>query len=134
MSGTTALTISYVLATAGLTGVLIWGLKKISAVMQLQAGGGATVMREVLSETTEPKEGEGQQPQGKGSFSRIAGAIGAVAIAATFVGIGYWAIYALFYEPTHLTHFKDLGTYFLAGSALFFPYAFNQLSKIFKSI
>jgi hypothetical protein len=32
-----------------------------------------------------------------------------------------------------LEKLKDVGWYFLSGSALFFPYAFNQLSKIFKT-
>ena len=85
-AGDIAQTVTFVLAITGLTGVLIWGLKRISAVMQSPTGGGGSVMHGVLSEAVEPKVGDGQQPQAKGSFSRIAGAIGAVAMAATFVG------------------------------------------------
>jgi hypothetical protein len=65
------------------------------------------------------------------SFSRVAGALGAVGIAATFVGIGYWALHELYFGD-NLGKISDLSTYFLAGSALFIPYAFNSLSSIFK--
>lgn len=131
MDAELARTVSFVLAIAGLTFVLIWGLRKISTVLKAQTAGSATVMQEVLSEAGGAGDGTTPAEPGKGSFSRIAGAVGAMAIAATFVGIGYWAIYSLFFSPTSLTHFKDMGTYFLAGSALFLPYAFNQLSKVF---
>ncbi len=131
MSGAYALTISYLLAIAGLTSVLIWGLKKVSKVLDSKTDG-VSVMREGIDE--EPGSAAKTSQPGKGSISRIsAGAIGAVAIAATFVGIGYWAIYARFFDPDDLAKFKDMGTYFLAGSAMFMPYAFNQLTEVFKA-
>lgn len=65
------------------------------------------------------------------SFSRVAGALGAVGLAATFVAIGYWVVYQ-FYFGTDLDKITKLSTYFLAGSALFIPYGFNKLSSIFK--
>ena len=135
MESDTAQTITFILALVALTAVLIWGLKKVSTVM-MSKNGDSTVMREMVSEdgtSTVASHGATEQQPGKESFNRIAGVIGAVALAATIVGIGYWAIYALFYKPADLAQLKELGTYFLAGSALFFPYAFNQLSKIFKT-
>jgi hypothetical protein len=41
-------------------------------------------------------------------------------------------LYSLFFAPADLAAVKDVRWYFLAGSALFFPYAFNKLSSIFK--
>jgi hypothetical protein len=41
-------------------------------------------------------------------------------------------LHTLFFEIGNLTKIQGLATYFLAGSAMFLPYAFNQLSSIFK--
>lgn len=65
------------------------------------------------------------------SFSRLAGAIGSMGLSSLFIGVGYWVIYTLF-SGGNLDELKGLGKYFLAGSALFVPYAFNQLKTIFN--
>jgi hypothetical protein len=70
---------------------------------------------------------------GKGSFSRTAGFIGAIGMSSVFIGIGYWVTYALFFHPDQLGYLKSTAYYFGAGSALFFPYAFNQISRLLKA-
>ena len=132
---------TYALAIFALSGVLIWGLKLLSRELQRPDANNKTLLARALSEKpaaappTAPGAGAaagGTQDQ-PGSFSRTAGAIGAVGIAATFVGIGYWIIFDLFADKgAELTKIGDLKYYFLAGSAMFLPYAFNQLSSIFK--
>ena len=67
------------------------------------------------------------------SFRRVAGAIGAIGIAAAFVSMGYWVLHTLFFDIDNLGKIQGLGTYFLAGSAMFLPYAFNQLASIFRN-
>ncbi len=77
---------------------------------------------------------EKNQKSGDGSdksFSRLAGAIGAMGLSALFIGVGYWVIYIL-YSGGSLDQLTGLGKYFLTGSALFAPYAFNQLKEIFN--
>jgi hypothetical protein len=131
--------ISYWLATAALTIVLVWGFRMLSKELQRPAGEDQrTLLRTALTEKTAavPQQPQGGQPQpprsDQGSFSRLAGSIGAIGIAATFVGISYWVLHTLFFDIGNLTKIEGLATYFLAGSAMFLPYAFNQLSSIFK--
>lgn len=70
---------------------------------------------------------------GKNSFSRTAAAIGAFGLTAFFVGTGYWVLFTLFFgKSADLKDLDELGVYFLSGSALFAPYAFNQLKGIFR--
>jgi len=127
--------IAFVLALVAMTGVLVWGLRLITRVLKQPVGdakAGRTVMQEVLSEKV-VRTGENKPDDEKtGSFSRVAGAVGTIAIAATFVGLGYWIVYGLFFKQP-LEDLAQTGVYFLAGSALFAPYAFNQLSSIFKT-
>lgn len=79
------------------------------------------------------------------SFSRVAGSIGAVALAAFFAGLSVWIFFALNDHQLYpesgaedaerkplIDRVSDLGTFILAGSALFIPYAFNRLSGIFR--
>jgi len=82
---------------------------------------------QILSEKNPPAD------SGKpvGSFSRVAGAIGSTVLAALFAGISYWALHTLFMGGD-LTRLQDLSTFFLVGSALFAPYAFNQIRGIFQ--
>lgn len=150
MTAHTAQTLSFILAIVLLTGVLIWGLRLISSVLRQTHTDGASVLRHMVSEHAEttanapapgavpppmnanaPAPAPGPSGPGKGSFSRLAGAVGAIGLAATFIGIGYWVLFALFFGGD-LTKLDDIGTYFLSGSALFAPYAFNKLSTVFK--
>lgn len=78
--------------------------------------------------------GSSSGAQTMGSFSRVAGAIGAFGLAVIFIGIGLWLLYAL-----HFTQTNDViliiaavgGKYILAGAAMFFPYGVNQIASIF---
>ena len=122
-----ARSVAFWFSMAGLTIVLFLGLVVVILVMRSKSKDGkVNVVREFFSE-------DAKQGPGKGSFSRLAGAVGAMAIAATFVGIGYWAIEALFFEPENLDSLEKLRVYFLVGSALFAPYAFNKLSEVFRN-
>lgn len=67
-----------------------------------------------------------------GSFSRIAGAFGMTGLAAVTIGIGYWLIYALFYEPQALPRLDEAAGWFATGGALFAPYAVNRLAGAFR--
>lgn len=118
--------LSYLLAVVAMTGVLIWGLKHVSRELgTVNPSTQRTLMADALSERAGVDE--------KTSFSRVSGALGAVGIAATFVGIGYWALHGLFFgSSSDLGKISSLSTYFLSGSALFIPYAFNRISEVFK--
>ncbi|PLX45212.1 MAG: hypothetical protein C0605_01265 [Hyphomicrobiales bacterium] len=57
--------------------------------------------------------------------------IGSIGLAALFIGIGYWVLFSLFLGPDKLEKLDHLWTFFLAGSAMFLPYAFDRLTKLF---
>jgi hypothetical protein len=63
------------------------------------------------------------------AVSKVAVGIGAVGIAALFVGLGYWVILASFLGKEPVS--SEIGWYFLSGGALLFPYVLDRLSKIF---
>ncbi|CUH40181.1 hypothetical protein JSE7799_02911 [Jannaschia seosinensis] len=130
MDQSTIRDLSYLLAVIAMTGVLIWGLKHVSRELgRVNPTTNRTLMAEALSE----KEGTEAGVDEDTSFSRVSGALGAIGIAATFVGIGYWALHGLFFgTEANLEKISSLSTYFLAGSALFIPYGFNKISKIFN--
>ncbi|HLL30971.1 MAG TPA: hypothetical protein VK403_08245 [Allosphingosinicella sp.] len=66
------------------------------------------------------------------SYSRIAGAFGAIVLAAALYGVANYIIWAAFFAPDKISGVLDkMGSFFLAGSALFAPYAVNQLTSIF---
>jgi len=65
-------------------------------------------------------------------FSRTAGAIGAGGLAAIFVTLGYWIIYALHFDAAAIDHLNGLSSYFMLGAALFAPYAIDKIKEIFK--
>jgi hypothetical protein len=119
--------VTYWLAIVVVSAILVWGLRLVSRELQKPDPTGRTLLARALSEKKNDCN-SGTDP----SFSRVAGALGAIGLASTFVGIGYWVIYQLFLGD-NLAKLNDLGIYFLAGSALFLPYAFNQISSIFKS-
>ena len=121
------------LATIVQTVLLIWGLRTVSKILSTQASdNGTTFGMQMLTEKVgDPQDGGDAGDKGPGSFSRIAGTIGAIVLAAFFAGVSYWALHALFSDGD-LNKLKDLGTFFLVGSALFAPYAFNQIRSIFQ--
>ena len=67
------------------------------------------------------------------SYSRVAGMIGAVVMAAFFWAVGNVVLYKAFLDPGSINNLVgSLGTFFLGGASLFLPYAFNQLREAFS--
>lgn len=66
------------------------------------------------------------------SFSRLAGLIGVAYLTAFLWGIGFFVLASIWVAPTAIAQvIADCGQFLMAGSALFAPYAFNQLAQIF---
>jgi len=108
--------------------VLIWGLRMLSRVLfeTRQPTDDTSLIASALTEKSAENEPT--------SFSRVAGAIGAVSLAAFMAGLGLWVFFAISdQDATMIDRLSKLSTYFLGGAALFAPYAFNQLSKVFKT-
>ena len=69
------------------------------------------------------------------SYSRVAGLIGSVVMAAFFWGLGNILLYKAISNPAEVkTITEALGTYMLSGAAMFVPYAFNQLQTAFRGV
>lgn len=67
------------------------------------------------------------------SYSRWAGFIGATVMATFFWSLGNIILYKAFSSIAEIRDLlSSLTTYFFAGSALFVPYAFNQLRAAFS--
>lgn len=148
----------YIFANVAYTGVLIWGLKNVSSALKgstpaTQDGdgqGNATPQktgwnnmlrsRPTIDGDPAPAGGAGKQPASTEpdiSYARVSGAIGSIAIASLFVGMSYWILYALFFGTGTgaydiASKINAMGGFFIAGAALFLPYAFDRLSSIFK--
>lgn len=76
----------------------------------------------------------GGEPQAPTSSSRLAGLIGTIVLGCFLWALGNAILYYFFVQPSQIpVILEDMGTYFLAGSSLFAPYAFNQLGVAFKS-
>ena len=82
-----------------------------------------------------PPPGAGESPPDATSYSRVAGFIGVVVMACFLWGLGNYILYKAFRGPVAdiQTLLGSIGTFFLAGAALFTPYAFNQLKGVFQS-
>ncbi|WP_051563722.1 hypothetical protein [Enterovibrio calviensis] len=133
--------VSYFSANIIMTFVLIWGLKVIIQTATHKEPNSQSLLQQSISEKVLPQNkndsdtGDAKEHSTSiGSFSRTAGAFGAMALAAATIGISYWLIYALFCQDSESISesLTSVGYFFLAGSALFAPYAFNQLSSLFK--
>lgn len=79
-----------------------------------------------------PGGGPAAGPVMVASSSRMTALVGSIVITAMYVGVGYYALYAVFFDRDGLSVLPDIIKYFLTGSALFAPYAFNKLSSIGK--
>lgn len=113
---------------AGMVLVLIWGLRLLSKILLSSKTDTAT--QPMIASALTEKNADGEPA----SFSRVAGAIGAVALASFMAGLGLWIFFGInATEDVLIERLESLGTYFLGGAALFAPYAFNQLSKVFGS-
>ena len=70
------------------------------------------------------------------SYSRVSGACGSAVMVCFFWALSDIVIVKVFARSPNMTDIKTfvegLSSYFLYGSALFAPYAFNQLSQAFK--
>ena len=108
-----------------MTLTLVWGLRLVLRVLTAPRADGDCLLRNALSE-------KGPGAEAPGSFSRIAGAFGMTGLAAVTIGIGYWLVFALFYEPAALPRLGEATAYFAAGGALFAPYAVNRLAGAFR--
>lgn len=103
--------------------ILAWGIRQAHLIINKQGG-----LANILSEKTDdPAKAEGQPT----SYSRVSGFVGSMGLASVFIGIGYWVIFMLFADK-QITNLENLKAYFLSGSALFAPYAFNKISGMFK--
>ena len=72
---------------------------------------------------------------GTTSYSRISGLFGSVIISAFFWALGNVIIWKAFQNPTQVEQIiNGVQKFFLVGSALFLPYAFNQLRLIFAPL
>jgi hypothetical protein len=68
------------------------------------------------------------------SFSRTAGAVGAMVLACLFWAIGNVVVYKLLAAPDGLAdQLKATAGFFITGAALFAPYAVNQLRSVGSS-
>lgn len=93
---------------------------------------GVNVNAMVQEKSVDPPQ-PGVQSKDNTSYSRVAGLIGSIIIATFFWSIGNVVIFKSFSNVGEVGSFvKDIWPYLLSGSALFAPYAFNQLSSIFK--
>ena len=74
-------------------------------------------------------------PQEPASYSRVSGFVGSIVLAVFFWALGNVILYKALGTAANIaeigTIVASLGTFFLAGAALFLPYAFNQLKGIF---
>lgn len=80
-----------------------------------------------------PAAGSGAPPASQlvGSASRMIAAFGLMILAVMILGIGYGIMWSLFTKGT-IPNLVGIGPFLLGGSALFAPYAFNQIKEAFK--
>ena len=68
------------------------------------------------------------------SYSRVSGLAGAVVLSSFVWGLGNVVIYKAFLSPADIPILlSGVSPFILSASALFAPYAVNQLSSIFKT-
>ena len=119
-------------------GVIIWGFKKVAKFLNETSDREESVGLRMMMSTTaiSSPTGKSKSFETDLSYAKVSGAIGSIAIAALFVGLGYYILFALFTETnesfTLATKIDGLQTYFLAGAALFLPFAFEKLAEIFN--
>jgi len=130
--------IMLVISLLAYTGVIIWGFKKIAKILnEKEEDGMSPGLRMMMSIQNIPSsKGQSQIYKLDLSYAKVSGAIGSIAISALFVGLGYYILFALFMDNsenfTMAKKIDGLQTYFLAGAALFLPFAFEKLAEIFK--
>ncbi|MGA0604232.1 hypothetical protein ACO2Q3_26250 [Caulobacter sp. KR2-114] len=69
---------------------------------------------------------------GKRSYARVTGFVGTVILTSFFASVGNVVLFQAMFDPGKIAAIvSGVGPLFLVGSALFAPYAFNQLRSIF---
>lgn len=84
--------------------------------------------RKLTADPTQPPE-ETTVPAA--SASRLIALVGTVVLTGIMLGVGYGMVWSLFTRG-EVPKLDGIGPYLLGGSALFAPYAFNQLKDAFK--
>jgi len=116
------------LPVVGMACVLVWGLRMITKALSNAIGDpqSITMFSQALSDNGSRNN--------KASFSRIAGMIGAISLAAFSVRLGLFLLIALATGNTEpISTITDLQNYFLAMATLFAPYSIQQISNIFNN-
>ncbi|WP_338503692.1 hypothetical protein V6R86_08460 [Sphingomonas kaistensis] len=148
--------LTFLIALVGLNIFVLWVLKRISlntelksiilekdpALLQAQAAllaAKSDFLREAKvlgASSDEPAELPPGSPADviPASFSRMAGVLGSLVLVAALWALANYMIWAAFWQPNAMPSvLEQTGTFFLAGSSLFAPYAFNQLGSIFRA-
>lgn len=139
----------FVFTLVVVTGVLLWGLRILKDVLlrpdlespKLRFIDKALSEKRLVDTVAPPPPPNppsnppqtppaGQKTVDVPSTSRLGAAVGTLVLAVMALGVGYYMLWSLFTQQT--VDLSSIGTYFLSGSALFAPYAVNQLSSIFK--
>ena len=126
----------FILTSLVLNTTPIFGIKSIIKTLNETRASGSTLLAEALSEKGQSENGDAGsngKSQSPGSFSRTAVAVGAKGLAATTIGVGYFLVYSILYDPNPLAELSNIGWHYLSGSSLFAPYALNRLSNIFNT-
>lgn len=81
--------------------------------------------------TTDPDPPKTPDPIPESS-SRLAGVLGALVLVAALWAFANFLVWASFWDRDVIKPVMEhVGTFFISGSALFLPYAFNRLSTVF---
>ena len=120
------------------TGLIVWGTRKLSLVLNGDGDQGEVDEEGISQKKTQLRGLRSALASDDGDpdqldITKISVFLGSIGIASLFVGIGYWVIFSLFLYPEKLESLERIWIYFLAGSAMFLPYAFDRLSKLFKA-
>jgi hypothetical protein len=123
----------FYLVLAVVTAVWLFGLSRVLQWLRKDGWNlSQALSEEAVMPTGTPAAAAAQLPPLVASASRMIALLGAVVMAAFFIGLGYWVIWALF-NGQSIEPAKDTLVFFLSGTALFTPYAANRISSIFQS-
>ncbi len=108
--------------------ILIWvtlGIFNLSIIILLRQTFSAVSLKEALSEKSGPSTDT--------SYSRVAGMLGAVVVGCLVWGLGNVVLARAITAPTDVTTMlQGVWPFILSTSALFAPYAFNQIKDAMK--
>ncbi len=108
--------------------ILIWitlGIFNLAIIILLRLTFSSVSLKEAMSEKSGPSNDT--------SYSRIAGMLGAVIVGCLVWGLGNVVLARAITAPTDVdTLLKGVWPFILSTSALFAPYAFNQIKDAMK--